>query len=155
MTKTTKIKKILVLLLAAAMLLSMTGCTSKKAKAQAESAFAADFTDKLYAVSKNYHPGTAGCSLTAACLAAEIMDIFTQSSPSSDVISAAVKEFADTLTGDEAAEFPEQLAAIVSASEELSGEYGKDLLDSCGYAGTGYPWDFAKMAECFAAAVNG
>lgn len=157
------IQKITVLFLAAAMLLSCTACSLSIKKESAadpseavpsfdpDAAFAADFTDKLYAVSQDCHPGTAGSSLRAAALAAEMMDIFTQFNPSADVIRSAVKEFAETLTGDAAADFPVQLEAVSGASVSLTAEGGKELLDCCGYAGQGYPWDADAMAACFAA----
>lgn len=146
-------KKTLILLLVLAMLLSASACGKKQEepKIDPNSSFAADFTDKLFAIQQNYHNGVAGCSLTAAALAAEIMDIFTQSSPSEALIKSAVKEFAETLSGDAAAEFPSQIDAIVSAAEQLNAENGKDLLDICGYTGSGYPWNAESMAKCFAA----
>lgn len=114
-------------------------------------AFAAEFTDLLSDLQQNYHGGTAGCSLRAAAIAAEMMDIFTLHSPSSELIRNTVTEFYGTLSGDAAAEFPSQLEGIVSSSDYITDENGKDLLDSCGYTGQGYPWDAAKMEECFAA----
>lgn len=146
-------KKMLILVLTLAMLLSCSACGKKteEPRIDPDSSFAADFTDKLYAIQQNYHAGVAGCSLRAAALAGEIMDIFTQSSPSETVIKNAVKEFTETLSGDALSEFPSQIDGIISASEQLTAENGKDLLDSCGYTGSGYPWDADSMAKCFAA----
>ena len=113
--------------------------------------FAAEFTDQLFDMQQNYRGGTAGCSLRAAAIAAKMMDVFTVHSPSSELIRNTVTEFYGTLSGDAAAEFPSQLEDIVSSASGITGENGKDLLDSCGYTGQGYPWDAAKMDECFAA----
>jgi len=159
-------KKIIVLLLALAMVLSFTACGKKTGpaeetatpakdaatvKAEEESAFSAEFTDKLYAIQQNYHMGTAGSSLKAATLAAEIMDIFTEHKPSAELIKNCVKEFTETLSGEALTEYPEQIDGVIGASEQINGENGKALLDDCGYTGNGYPWDAEKMAECFAA----
>ena len=151
-------KKSILIILAIAMLLSLAACGKKEAEEpfiDPNSSFAADFTDKLYAIQQNYHPGTAGCSLTAAALAAEIMDIFTEYHPSEKLIRDVVKEFADSLKGDAAAEYPAQIDAVISASEQLNAENGKDLLDSCGYAGSGYPWNAEEMAKYFSAVQIG
>ncbi|MDO5444259.1 MAG: hypothetical protein Q4F31_01390 [Eubacteriales bacterium] len=146
-------KKIFILTLTLAMLFSCSACGKKEAEPRIDpnSSFAADLTDKLFAIQQNYHSGVAGCSLRAAALAAEVMDIFTQGNPSEALIKDAVKEFAETLSGDAAAEFPSQIDAIIAASELLTAENGKDLLDSCGYTGSGYPWNTDNMAKCFAA----
>lgn len=146
-------KQTLILILTLTLLISCSACGKKQEEPRIDpnSSFAADFTDKLYAIQQNYHSGVAGSSLRAAALAAEVMDIFTQSSPSESLIKDAMKEFAETLSGDAAAEFPSQIDAIISASEQLTAENGKDLLDSCGYVGNGYPWKAESMAKCFAA----
>ena len=144
-------KKTMVLLLAVLLTISAVGCGKNEPKIDPDSSFAADFTDKLYAIQQNYHSGTAGCSLRAAALAAEIMDIFTQSDPSEKLIKNTVKEFAETLSGDEAKEFPSQIDAIIEASDLLTKEDGKGLLDDCGYNGQGYPWNADRMTKCFAA----
>ena len=150
MNQTTVLKRTILALLALVFLLSCTACgkSAKVEKAEEESAFASYFTDKLYAVSQNYHPGTAGCSLVAATLAAEIMDLFTEYAPSAELIKNCMKEFTETLTDET---FSDSISAIISAAEQLNGENGKDFLDSSGYTGDGYPWNAEKMAECFAA----
>lgn len=156
-------KKIMILVLTIAMVLSLAACGAKKAEepakeagpvqTEADSSFAADFTDKLYAIQQNYHNGTAGSSLKAAALAAEIMDIFKEANPSVELVAGCLKEFAETLTGEAAAEYPEQLAAIAGAAEQLCSENGKGLLEDCGYNGTGYPWDAEQMTKLFGAMI--
>ena len=111
--------------------------------------FAADFTDALYHIQQNCQPGTAGSSLKAACLAAECMDLFTEAQPAPEEVTEILKEFADSLAGDDAELFPEQLENVRSAGEELLGEYAEDLLESCGYESENFPWDAELMTACF------
>ena len=142
-------KKILCVLLALAMVFALCACgKSSKMSAEDESAFCADFTDKLYAISQNYHPGTAGCSLTGAELAAEIMDVFTQFKPTAELVKKAFDEFKSSLDADAQANFTEQLSGIAGAFTSLSGENAEGLLSDCGYTGEG-KWDISALTPLF------
>lgn len=110
-----------------------------------------ELTNLLAAISQNCHEGTAGASLKAAAYAGMLLDWFTENEAEQECISASVIDFLSTLEKPALEAFPEQLRSVHEAAKELCGEYGGELLASCGYEPAHYPWDEARMEDCFAA----
>lgn len=133
------------------LLVNMANALFLPLQGEAEGSFAADFTDILYDIQQNYHVATAGCSLNAARLAGECMDLFTVQQPKAEDVSAVLAEFASSLSGAEAAAYPQQLEGIISGGQTLLSENGAGMLESCGYESEWYPWDAAQMEPLLAA----
>ena len=97
-----------------------------------EAAFARDFSALLTEFCESIRPGTTGVSLRYAAFAAKLADLFTKVAPTSEAVSATVEGFAETLDGDELADFPLLMNSTLTMFRELTGEHGGDLLSACG-----------------------
>lgn len=104
---------------------------------------------------QNYHPGTAGCSLTAARLAGTLLDWYAAAQPDAAAITAATQEFYGTLDVTQAVDFAEQLGGVYSVAQELLSDTAADFLESAGYAPTAFPWTEAAVTDLFTALYSG
>jgi len=102
-------------------------------------------------LSANYHGGTAGCSLSAAKYAGEILDWSATVKSAPDTARETVKQVYASLSADAATEFGSQVNDVYAAAQQLCGDDGADLLDSCGYQAKSFPWDQASMESVFTA----
>lgn len=101
---------------------------------------------------ENYHPGTAGSSLTGSAYAARFMDLFTEENVDGDTVGKAAKSFAASLSSEEQSILHEQLSGLKSAAEYLlSEENASELLLDCGYEALYFPWNAEQMTSCFEA----
>ena len=101
---------------------------------------------------ENYHPGTAGSSLTGSAYAARFMDLFTEENVDGDTVGKAAKSFAGSLSSEEQSILHEQLSGLKSAAEYLlSEENASELLLDCGYEALYFPWNAEQMTSCFEA----
>lgn len=101
---------------------------------------------------ENYHPGTAGSSLTGYAYAARFMDLFTEDNVDGDTVGKAAKSFADTLSSEEQSTLHEQFSGLKNAAEYLlNEENARDLLMDCGYEPLYCPWAAEQMTSCFEA----
>ena len=145
-------KKMLLMLLAAALLLCACGQTAPASPqaapaAQATPAALSPAAEELDALlgelRQTVQPGTAGSSLRAASMAAKLLD-WAESAELTDeellaVLSPWLGELDDGLPGD----FPEQLAAVDGMARILTGEDAAQalgLLEDAGCEDCGYPW---------------
>ena len=116
--------------------------------------FAEKFVTLLEDITDNYHPGTAGSSLTGARYAAEMADLFAEYKPD----AAQVKEQIDlyvyqALDQDGEDMFREQMDGIAGSFEYISSDEGKGTLDDAGYESAGLEWD-ESVAELFASLLD-
>ena len=105
--------------------------------------------DALCDLFNNYHPGTAGSSLTGARIAATIVD-FSITNGLDAVCSGAAafdlgeeNEFGETLT--------DKLAAMYETAMGLYGESGKNLLTDGGYTPAHYPYSAKDVRDTYTA----
>lgn len=105
--------------------------------------------DALCDLFNNYHPGTAGSSLTGARIAATIVD-FSLTNGLDAVRSGAAafdlgeeNEFGETLT--------DKLTAMYETAMGLYGESGKSLLTDGGYTPTNYPYSAKDVRDAYTA----
>ena len=105
--------------------------------------------DVLCDLFNNYHPGTAGSSLTGARIAATIMD-FSLTNGMDAVRSGAAAfdlgeetEFGEKLT--------DKLTAMYETAMGLYGESGKNLLADGGYTPAHYPYSAKDVREAYTA----
>lgn len=123
-----------------------------EAASEAREALTAILTD----ISENYHPGTAGCSLTSARLAGQLLDWYDAFRPAAEDIAAGMKDFLAGMDGVSAATFvAEQLPGVYASVSEVLGETGKDLLESAGYTPTSFPWSAEDAKAAFSALFDG
>lgn len=110
----------------------------------------------LAEIRERMHPGTAGSSLTAAQLAAALLDWCVQTDADETQIRAAVEDFLAPMTEREGTEFALQMASVQGAVTTLLSEDGEGLLsDIGGPEGTLWPWTDApteKLDAVFSAA---
>ncbi len=105
--------------------------------------------DALCDLFNNYHPGTAGSSLTGARIAATIVD-FSLTNGLDAVRSGAAafdlgeeNEFGETLA--------DKLASMYETAMGLYGESGKSLLTDGGYTPTNYPYSAKDVRDAYTA----
>ncbi len=108
-----------------------------------------ELTNLLASISQNYQFGVLGSSLRAAIYAGTLMDWFSANPVGQSEVEAAVIDFLSTLDTELLEAFPERLGHVNEAAEELLGENGEALLDSCGYEPTHAPWDADGMRRYF------
>ncbi len=114
-----------------------------------------ELTAILQDISDNYHPATAGSSLTAARLAGQILDWYASSSKDPGEVVTTASAFSDSLDSEKAALFGEQLDAVYDSATYVCSDSGWDLLDDAGYKPRHWPWDSAEMETVFAAIYSG
>ena len=108
----------------------------------------------LTEIRDDYHPGTAGCSLTAARLAAQVMDRYK--SINDHGIAAATAAALDLSPEDpDGITFPEKLADIFTSAISLYGESGQMLLSDAGYEPLAYPYEMRDVNALFSGLFAG
>lgn len=100
-------------------------------------------------VRERVYPGTAGCSLTAAQLAVELMNWVADTGVTEETARQAAVDWLTPLGNDEAVEFAGQMELVDTACRELTGEHGEDLLSSIGLTAADCRW-----GDTVPAAVN-
>ena len=103
--------------------------------------------DALCDLFQNYHPGTAGSSLTGARIAATIVDFSIANGP--DAVRAGAQAFdlgEETEFGET---FAEKLAIMYETAMGLYGENGKRLLTDSGYTPTHYPYAAKDVRDAY------
>lgn len=103
--------------------------------------------DALCDLFQNYHPGTAGSSLTGARIAATIVDFSIANGP--DAVRAGAQAFdlgEETEFGET---FAEKLAIMYETAMGLYGENGKSLLTDSGYTPTHYPYAAKDVRDAY------
>lgn len=92
-------------------------------------------TAVLDAIRDSYYPGTAGCSLTAAAMAGQMMDWYLQNG-GADREALNITEPGEDSSG---MAFGDKLEDIYTTAVGLYGFYGKALMDTCGYSPRQWP----------------
>ena len=103
--------------------------------------------DALCDLFQNYHPGTAGSSLTGARIAATIVDFSLTNGP--DAVRSGAQAFdlgEETEFGET---FAEKLAIMYETAMGLYGENGKSLLTDSGYTPTHYPYAAKDVRDAY------
>lgn len=134
---------------------SPTAVPTLEPTASPDPANTATLTAILTEISESYYPGTAGCSLTAARMAGELLDWNAENRPQADAVAAETQAFFASLTADQAAAFPELLRGIYDAAGGLLAENAKDVLDTAGYAPKAFPWTPGDVIAVFDAVYQG
>lgn len=100
----------------------------------------------------DYHPGTAGSTLTGLAYAARFADLYTEYRPSVEAVSELVLLFysATVTTVEEIEALNEQIGGMIDLYEYLI-DGGMGTLDSAGYTPTHTPWNTEFLAPLFAA----
>lgn len=105
--------------------------------------------DALCDLFHNYHPGTAGSSLTGARIAATIVDFSLTNGP--DAVRSGAQAFdlgEETEFGEK---FTDKLAMMYETAMGLYGESGKSLLTDGGYTPTHYPYTAKDVRDAYIA----
>ena len=117
-----------------------------------EDSFSVTFEGYLGDMQANFHPGTAGSSLTGASYAARFMDLLTEDAPETSFVGELTKHFKEGLSSEDAELFAMQMEALASNAENLLGqEDAQSFLADCGYEALYCPWDKAAMTAYFEA----
>jgi len=114
----------------------------------------AELTALLLSIRDDYRPGTAGSSLTAIRLAAEIMDWYGTAGS----VNVAVETM--MALGDPGADvagnaYADKLEAVYSSAVNLWGHYGQMALSDCGYTPSCFPYEMSDVREVFDALYSG
>lgn len=129
--------------------------SEETAAARPGPAEAPELAQLLTEIRERMHPGTAGSSLTAQQLAAQLLDWSMQTDMDEAQIRAAVDEFLKPLGHLERTEFALQMASVSGAVDLLLGENSEALMDDIGGTeGTLWPWADApaeKLEALFSA----
>ena len=105
----------------------------------------ADFENMLAGFSE-IRAGSSGSSLRAVQQAVKLLDWGTATNMNIDEISARTAAFMQSMDGDAAESYKEQLAPLYSTYRQLLTEGQEDLLESAGCENTAYPWGGAPLA---------
>lgn len=135
-------KRILSMLLAVILLFAACSTTNDPAVALNERAALVDI---LTLIDEQMQPGTAGSSLTAAYLAATLMDWSCSTSLEEPAITEVTQEVISHSDPNAPASFTEKLQSVYNAYESLMTEQDASILADCGYSGNGYPWSESDM----------
>ena len=103
--------------------------------------------DALCDLFQNYHPGTAGSSLTGARIAATIVDFSIANGP--DAVRAGAQAFDLGEENEFGETFAEKLAIMYETAMGLYGENGKSLLTDSGYTPTHYPYAAKDVRDAY------
>ncbi len=101
-------------------------------------------------IAENYHPGTAGSSLTGARIAAQLLDWQAEYRTDAETAFDTAEDYIMLECPVTESEFAERLGGIYSMAEEITGPNGKSLLDDSGYTSTAYPWSGQSIDDLFA-----
>ena len=111
---------------------------------------AVDEAEKAYLISilddirDNMEVGTAGSSLKAVPYGAKLLDWSLDPTMDAKAVKDVVTEWLGEQDSDKLAEINEQLMLAVSTAQALTGESGKELMESAGFESENYPWSDAK-----------
>ena len=111
---------------------------------------AVDEAEKAYLISilddirDNMEVGTAGSSLKAVPFGAKLLDWSLDPTMDAKAVKDVVAEWLSEQDSDKLAEINEQLMLAVNTAQALTGESGKDLMESAGFESENYPWSDAK-----------
>ena len=124
--------------------------------AQVDAEAAGRLTAILGDIAANYFPGTAGCSLTGAKFAGELLDCFAELALDAGTVKAAALDALTGLDEPTALEFPQKLADIYGIAKELTAsDTAADLLSSAGYEPRFFPWQEGSAQTLFASVFEG
>ena len=157
-------KKITLLLLLAAMLLSLCACgevapeaspapseaPSEESTIIIEAPPAEDTTplsQVLDSINENTQVGTAGSSLRAVQSAAMLMDWCAETALDAEQVRAAAAEWLSALAEADKAELEMKLELVDTMCLELIHKDGTSLLQNAGYESSAYPWDDAAYEK--------
>ena len=157
-------KKIALILLSAAILLSLCACGEKApeaspaaSEAPAEESTivieappaeeAAPLSQVLDSINENTEVGTAGSSLRAAQSAAMLMDWCAETSLDAGQVRAATVEWLSPMGNDAQTAFAQKLELVDTMCLELIHKDGSSLLERAGYTSSSYPWDEAAYEK--------
>ena len=135
-------KRLLILLLTLCLLI-LCGCGAAESETDESDAYdaATELLPLLSDIRARVQPGTAGSSLTAQQLAAQLLDWSMQTGAGKAQVRAAVGEFLASLDDSERSEFALQMGAVQSAVDRLLGENSEALMEDIGGTeGTHWPW---------------
>lgn len=111
--------------------------------------------DILKEISSNLHEDTAGSSLTASAFAGRILDLNAGGKLSGKSARDTTKDFFAALDSEAAEEFPAQLNLVYSAAVALCGETGSSELEASGYEAESFPWNSGDAESFFSAIYKG
>ena len=157
-------KKIALILLSAAILLSLCACGEKApeaspaaSEAPAEESTivieappaedATPLSQVLDSINENTQVGTAGSSLRAVQSAAMLMDWCEETSLDAGQVRAATVEWLSPMGNDAQTEFAQKLELVDTMCLELIHKDGSSLLQDAGYESSAYPWDDAAYEK--------
>ena len=99
--------------------------------------------------------GTAGVSLAHARAAAQIADFISGSQITAPEVRTAVQTYTQRLSADHRISYRENALSIVESFRQSKSDPDgfKGLLSDAGYEPKSFPWDEARIAECFDALI--
>lgn len=125
------IRKMTVLLLVAAMLLGLAGC-SFPGSGTVDASEKEELMRILDELSENLHLGTAGSSLTSAKLAAELIAWASNTTMDKKEAAAIVAEWLQKQTPEIQKAFQEQIASVSESYGQIIRDGAADLLEAAG-----------------------
>ena len=108
----------------------------------------------LLSVRDDYRPGTAGSSLTAIRLAAEIMDWYGTYG-STNMAWETMMALGDPGADAAGTPYADKLEAVYAAAVGLYGHSGEMALSDCGYTAVCFPYEMSDVREVFDALYSG
>lgn len=139
----------------ALMCLLACACGTQQPQTPAEPETNEALTALLETVAADYHPGTAGCSLTGAALAGQLLDWYAEGNVEADVIRATAQTYYDGLDETQRESFGAQLESLSELSYQLLDENAQQLLETAGYEAAHMPWSGQAQQTLFGALCEG
>lgn len=130
------IRKFLSILLAAALLLSLTGCAGKGNGTLSQEEDTAKLYKILDDIAANVRPGSAGNGLTSVRIAADLVSWAASSNMSKKEAAEAMAKWYKDQPQEVKDAYKEQLQQVAEAYAKIALDGAKDMLESAGVKGT-------------------
>lgn len=125
-------RNVLLLVLTAALVLSLAACAGKGNGTLSEEEDVKKLTGILDDIAANVHPGTAGSSLVSVRIAADLVSWAASSNMSKKEAAAVVSQWMKDLPEEQKQAFKDQMKQVAVSYGRIALDGAKDLLEAAG-----------------------
>ena len=108
---------------------------------------APDLSVILTEIQTDVEVGTAGSSLKAAIVAADVLDFTMATDISTEYLETQTAQYMNGLSEEDRAEFPDQMVILGETIHTLKDGDAQSLLDDAGVTESSYPWNEEAYAK--------
>lgn len=108
---------------------------------------APDLSVILTEISTDVEIGTAGSSLKATIVAADVLDFTMATDISEEYLKSQTQKYMEGLTGEDQVNFPDQMVMLGEAIHTLKDGDSESMLEDAGVTESSYPWNDEAFAK--------